>query len=141
MLIIGSCHCGNVRFSLSWEFDLVAILARACDCSFCSKYGGVWTGHPHGALRLVLRDPQRVSAYAFGTHTAQFHVCMQCGAVPACTSTIDGRLHAVVNVNCFDNVDAALLQRLPVSFDAEDTAARLQRRQRNWIGDVEIAAG
>jgi hypothetical protein len=30
---------------------------------------------------------------------------------------------------------------MPASFDDEDTAARLQRRQRNWIGDVEIQRG
>jgi hypothetical protein len=141
VLITGSCHCGNIAFSLAWERDPVQIPARACGCSFCRKHGGVWTANPEGVLRLRLQDPARVSAYAFGTRTAQFHVCTQCGAVPACTSTIDGRTHAVVNVNCFDNVDAALLRRMPVSFDDEDTAARLQRRRRNWIGNVEIQSG
>jgi hypothetical protein len=42
-----------------------------------------------------------------------------------------------VSVNAFDNVDASLLRRAPISFDGEDEATRLARRKRHWIADVE----
>lgn len=136
MLIQGSCHCRNLTFDLTWAPEPSEIPARACTCSFCVKHGGVWTSYPTGSLRVGVRDPARVSRYEFGTRTATFHVCADCGAVPVVTSRIDGRLYAVVSVTAFDGVDPALVRRAPASFDGEDEAQRLARRARNWIADV-----
>ena len=138
MLIAGSCHCGNIAFTLDWQPEPAKIPARACGCSFCVKHGGVWTSCPTGSLRIILRNPERVVRHEFGTKTAQFHVCAECGIVPVVTSEIAGRTYAVVSVNAFDNVDAALLERRPISFDGESQGDRLARRQRNWIGSVEF---
>ena len=140
MLIHGRCHCGNISFELDWRPEPAHVPARACTCSFCVKHGGVWTACPDGALRVVVADPARVSNYAFGTKTAQFHVCCDCGAVPVVTSRIEGRLYAVVSVNAFENVDPSLLQRAPATFDGESEADRLARRQRNWIGRVDFVS-
>jgi len=139
MLITGSCHCGNVSFTLDWMPDPVEIPARACGCSFCVKHGGVWTSCPGGKLRVTVLRPARVIPYAFGTKTAEFHICQDCGIVPVVTSRIAGRLYAVVSVNAFDNIDAGNLSRVPASFDGESEGDRLMRRQRNWIGNVEFA--
>jgi hypothetical protein len=141
MLIHGSCHCGNLRFRLEWRPDPSEIPARACSCSFCVKHGGVWTSCPTGALDVRVRDPRRHSRYAFGTKTAQFHICATCGAVPVVTSEIDARTYAVVSVNAMDGVDAALFRRAPVSFDGEDESTRLARRARSWIPDVRFGNG
>ena len=139
MLNSGKCHCGNIAFELDWRGDPAAIPARACGCSFCVKHGGVWTSHPGSRLTVTVRDPAKVSEYAFGTRTATFHVCARCGAVPLVTSDIESRRYAVVNVNALEGVDPASLRRSPASFDGEDVAARLARRARNWIGDVDFA--
>jgi hypothetical protein len=137
MLIHGKCHCGNISFALAWDPDPAEISARACGCSFCTKHGGVWTSNPKGALEVMVKDPSLVSRYAFGTRTAEFHVCVRCGVVPVVTSRIDGHLYAVVSVNAFEGVDQSLLRRAPASFDGEGNDARLARRKRNWIGKVE----
>jgi hypothetical protein len=138
MLITGSCHCGNVSFTLDWQPDPAEIPARACGCSFCTKHGGVWTSYAPGHLRVRERRPDRVARYEFGTKTAEFHVCSDCGIVPVVTSRIENRVYAVVSVNAFDNVDALRLRRIPASFDGESEGDRLARRQRNWIGNVEF---
>ena len=138
MLIRGKCHCGNISFSLAWDPDPKEIPARACSCSFCLKHGGLWTSNPRAALEVTIADPARVSRYAFGTETAEFHICARCGIVPVVTSRLDGRLYAVVSVNAFENVDPALLRRAPVSYDGEATDSRLERRKRNWISDVRL---
>ncbi|QNM94774.1 GFA family protein [Chitinimonas koreensis] len=140
MLIHGSCHCGNISFELDWAPDPAEIPARACSCDFCVKHGGVWTAHPSASLRVAIRDRARVSDYAFGSRTARFHICRECGVVPVVTSEIDGGLYAVVSVNAFDDVDASLLRPAPVSFEGEETGARLARRQRNWVADVRFVA-
>jgi len=136
MVIHGSCHCGNIGFTLGWEPDPREIPARACDCTFCTKHGGVWTSNPEGNLRVDVKDPVLVSKYSFGTGTAVFHVCSRCGAVPVVTSRIDGALYAVVSVNAFDDVDPTLLKRAPISFEGEAVDKRLERRKRGWIRNV-----
>jgi len=141
MVIRGKCHCGNISFSLVWEPDPSEIPARACTCSFCTKHGGTWTSLPSGALRVTVEDPSLVSRYAFGTESAEFHICTRCGVVPIVTSRIQGHLYAVVNVNAFEDVDQSLFRRAPASFDAEGKESRLARRQRNWIADVEYVEG
>jgi hypothetical protein len=138
MLIHGKCHCGNIAFALTWEPDPIAIPARACSCSFCTKHGGVWTSSPAAALEITFRDPALVSRYTFGTRTAEFHTCARCGVVPVVTSRIDDRLFAVVNVNTFEDVNPSLLRREPASFDGEGEDSRLARRARNWIANVRI---
>jgi hypothetical protein len=139
MLITGSCHCGNLSYTLDWEPEPVTIPARACTCSFCSKHGAVWAACPTGRLRVTVRDPALVSHHAFGTRTARFHVCACCGVVPVVTSLIEGREYAVVNVNSFDKLDPARLERSAVSFDDESAAVRLERRRQRWIGAVEFS--
>ena len=141
MRISGSCHCGNITFSLDWRPEPAEIPARACSCSFCLKHGGLWTSCPTGSLRITIRQPALVSRYSFGTRTAEFHVCSRCGVVPVVTSRIDGRLYAVVSVNAFQDVDPALLKRAAATYDGESESARLARRKLNWIADVEVQAG
>ena len=141
MLIHGKCHRGNISFSLTWEPDPVEIPARACSCSFCVKHGGVWTSNTGGALEVTVKDSSLVSRYAFGTRTAEFHICARCGIVPVVTSRIDDHLYAVVSVNAFEGVDASRLRRSPASFDGEGNDTRLARRKRNWIAAVRYVEG
>ena len=138
MLISGACHCGNISFKLNWSPEPAEIPARACGCTFCVKHGGVWTSCPTGSLKVCVQDTAQVSAYAFGTKTADFHTCTRCGVVPVVSCRLDDRLYAVVNVNTFEGVPPELLKRSPASFDGEDEATRLARRRRGWIADVEF---
>jgi hypothetical protein len=141
MLINGRCHCGNISFKLTWEPEPKEIPARACDCSFCTKHGGVWTSCNTGSLKVTVSNPSLVSKYSFGTKTAQFHICSRCGIVPVVTSQIEGRIYAVVSVNAFEGVEASLLKRAPATFEGENEAVRLSRRTKNWIANVEYIEG
>ena len=142
MLIPGGCHCGNIAFTLDWLPHPTEIPARACTCSFCVKHGGGWTSCPGGTLQVAVRDAARVGVYEFGTRTAQFHVCQACGVVPLVTCEIERRLHAVVNVNAFEGVDPALLRRSSADYEAEKgPEARIARRRRSWIGNVQYREG
>ena len=138
MLISGKCHCGNIAFALEWAGSPPEIPARACDCSFCVKHGGVWTSNPHSSLMVTIRDQALVSRYAFATRTATFHICSRCGAVPLVTSEIADHLYAVVNVNVLEDIDPAWLRRTSASFGGEEIESRLARRERNWICDIRF---
>lgn len=136
--ITGRCHCGNIHIEFTHQHGN-QILVRACSCDFCRKHGGVWTSDPHGSLRVHVADGADLYKYRFGTGTADFFVCSRCGVVPAVVSSIDDRDHAVVNVNTFENVDAARLAKSVTDFDGEGIGERLQRRGRNWIPDVVVS--
>jgi hypothetical protein len=133
--------CGNISFKLTWEPEPKEIPARACDCSFCVKHGGVWTSCNTGSVKVNVGNPSLVSKYSFGTKTAQFHICSRCGVVPVVTSLIDGHTYAVVSVNAFEGVDPSLLRRSSASFEGENEGDRLSRRKKNWIANVEYIAG
>ncbi len=139
MDITGRCHCGNIEFHVTLPAENGEIPARACGCTFCVKHGGVWTSSPSGSLRVRVADSGDVNRYQFGTRTAHFHVCRVCGVVPFVTSEIEGRTYAVVNVNAFENVPAAMLRRATASFDGEGEGDRLARRARYWIPEVRYA--
>ena len=130
--IHASCHCSNIRVLFDWPGSDSRIPVRACGCALCTKHRAVWTSHPQGRFALHVADESQVSLYRFGTKTADFHVCLTCGVVPIATSMIAERRYAVVNVNCFDNVDRAELDETPTDFEGETTEARLARRQQNW---------
>ncbi len=140
MRIRGKCHCGNIAFTLDWPGEPAGIPVRACDCTFCVKHGGVWTSNPLATLRATVADDALVSKYAFGTRTATFHVCSRCGAVPFASCEIDDQLHAVVNANTFEDVEASFLCRSQVNLEGEDVASRMARRKRNWIADLRVNA-
>ena len=137
MLITGRCHCGNLAFELDWAPDPHEIHARTCTCSFCRSHGATWTSHPRARLRVAVRDSARVNIYRFGSGTADFHVCTDCGVVPLVSCVLDDTRYAVVNVNVFDDAARALVRPAPASFESEELTGRLERRKRTWIRDVE----
>lgn len=137
MELRGSCHCGNLRYTLDWPGTPEAIPGRACTCGFCTRHGTVWTAHPGAELAIETADAKAISRYAFETKTAEFWICTRCGVVPVCTSRIDGRDYAVVNVNTLDD-GAISIEHAPVSFDGEDEIRRLERRRQRWIGTVRF---
>lgn len=139
MHLRGACHCSNIEFQLQWPGNGSTIPVRECGCTFCRKHAGAWTSNPDGDLQVTIRDDMLVSRYRFGTATAEFLVCSTCGVVPTVVSEIEGRLHAVVNVNTLEDRDSLTLARSPTDFDGEGKADRLARRQRNWIPRVRIS--
>jgi hypothetical protein len=88
---------------------------------------------------VKVREPALMSKYAFGTRTAEFHICSRCGVVPMVTSEIDNQVYAVVSVNAFEGVEPSLLRRGSANSDGENEEARLARRKRNWIPSVRYA--
>jgi len=76
----GSCHCGRLSYTVVLPFEGYSIPVRRCSCSFCNKHGAVYTSHPEGSLRAVIRGP--ATTYCFATGTALFYVCSSCGVVP-----------------------------------------------------------
>ena len=74
MPIKGSCHCGATQF----EVTAAPASVTSCNCSFCSKRGGLWAYYTPAQFKLTTaRD--RVSTYQWGHYVGQHHHCSICG--------------------------------------------------------------
>ena len=132
----GSCHCGNVEFTLFTEISAGDLVARRCSCSMCRRHGASYISDPGARLVLRYGDPSLLSVYRLGHGTAQWIICSRCGVLTAVLCEIDDRLRAVVRVQSM--VGHAFPVEVPTDFEAESIAERLERRARNWIGTVEV---
>ena len=85
-------------------------------------------------------DAEKLNRYRFGTETAEFCICRECGVVPVVLSEIDGLMYAVVSVNAFDEAEGLEILESRTDFSGEETGARLERRKNNWISDVRLGS-
>jgi hypothetical protein len=134
----GSCHCGNVEFTLFTNKEVVGFLPRRCSCSMCRRHGASYISDPDGRLELRYRDGSQLSLYRIGHRTAQWVICSRCGVLTAVLCEIEGRLRAVVRVQSM--VDHSFPQpEVMTNFDPESVEERLQRRAKTWIGSVTVS--
>lgn len=111
MTIIGSCHCGNVAFSI--EGEIPTQLTR-CTCSFCSKRGALVAYYEPRQFRLTSRESD-VATYRWNTRQVAHCFCANCGCPAYSDSPAferdgkwDGKTRRIsVNARLFDNFDAA----------------------------------
>jgi hypothetical protein len=134
----GSCHCGNVEFTLLTPQSEQSLVPRRCGCTMCRRHGASWVSDPQARLELSCRDPAFVSVYQFGQRTSHWVVCARCGVLTAAISEIEGRLRAVVrSQSMVDHHFCA--PEVATDFDDEAVESRLARRARTWIGSVTIS--
>jgi len=99
----GSCHCGAVRFRVTWDIKEL----NTCDCSLCVKRNAVMAKVPEAAL-TVLEGEDMLLLYEWNTQRAKHSFCRACGlyvfhrkrAAPD---------HFGVNVFCLDKFDMAAI--------------------------------
>jgi hypothetical protein len=128
----GSCHCGNIQGRLRLTKPPAENALRACSCSFCRAHGTRTVSDATGLFEVAATDWARVGRYRFGSRTADYLVCRECGVyVGAVCETATG-LRAVVNTNCLDDRPEFTQAPAEPVYDGETTEARLARRARNW---------
>ena len=74
--LVGSCHCGTVKFEVKLPEGLAS--ARRCTCSICRMRGAVAVTGSGDGLR-VLAGEEKLATYRFNTRVAEHHFCMDCG--------------------------------------------------------------
>jgi hypothetical protein len=134
----GSCHCGDVDFTLVTNKDVDAFVPRRCSCSMCRRHGASYISDPNARLELRYRDGSQLSLYRFGQRTARWVICSRCGVLTAVLCEIEGRLRAVVRVQAM--VEHSFPRpEVATNFDSESVKVRLQRRAKTWIGSVTVS--
>ena len=132
----GGCHCGNLRLTLRLSEPPEAVRLRACQCSFCRAHATRTTSDPNGAVEVWAEDWSLVEPYRFGTGTAEFLICRQCGVYIGAFCETESGARAVINTNALD--DGPGSREIPTPYDHEDesVAERLARRAANWTPAV-----
>ena len=133
---LGSCHCTAVKVTFTTTKSPAELGARKCQCSFCKVSGGSHTSDPEGTLS-VKAAPGAIKPYRFGTGTADFLLCSNCGTYPAITwRREDGKLLGVVRVQALETRDEILKHEKQMNVNAENREDRLARRSRTWMPTV-----
>ena len=134
----GSCHCKNIQYVLKTSIPISGFTTRKCDCTFCRKQGGRYISDPDGELEYTINHPESLFIYSFGTKTAEFLMCKNCGVLPFITSRINDKTYAVINSNTLDQTDEFNKHSKVVKYDNEAVEQRLLRRKKYWIGTVTL---
>lgn len=126
MLYKGSCHCGEVTFSVE---SPSAVEVEQCNCSVCSKSGFLHLIVPKSKFRLLTGE-EALTRYTFNTGVAKHYFCKHCGIKPFYTprSNPDG---VDVNLNALDTRPPNISI---VQFDGqnwEDNAASLAHKSQD----------
>ena len=130
--LTGKCHCGNVAVTFETPTDPKVLQLRACDCSFCRKHSGLTVSDPKGKLVFSTADPAKLTRYRFGTRTADFLLCADCGVYLGVLMDLDGHGYGVLNVNVLDDWTPFNRPPEPTHLDGEAVGDRLARRKGRW---------
>lgn len=102
----GSCHCGRIAFEIDAEIDKVI----DCNCSMCSRRGGLLAFVPDAGMRLKTPEAD-LSTYTFNTHRIRHHFCPTCGIATFGRGTdANGDALWAINVRCLPDVDLGKLE-------------------------------
>ncbi|MDJ0641325.1 MAG: hypothetical protein QNJ15_00775 [Erythrobacter sp.] len=134
----GSCHCGAIGVELTTSIAPDEMRPRMCGCAFCCKHPSKWFADPDG--RLALRFDVEPIRYRFGTRTADFVLCPNCGVIVAATCTVEGTKYGILNLNCIEPMRDWPEPSAKSDFDGEGTGDRLARRAKNWMPVIHSAA-
>lgn len=128
----GSCHCGAIGFSYRTSIAPERWSIRACQCSFCRAHDTLSTSDPAGSLEFTASDPNLLNRYRFGLRTADFLLCRECGIyIGALIETGKGRF-GIISMHALVEAPENLAATEPISYDSEDIAERVSRRETRW---------
>lgn len=90
------------------------------------------TSDPHGTLLFSAENPDLMQRYRFALKTADFLVCRRCGIyVGAVISSAQGRF-GIINTHALETTPENIAKVGAISYDGEDTAGRVSRREERW---------
>ena len=133
----GRCHCGAIRYEYTTASVPGEWSVRSCQCSFCRAHGSICTSDPDGQIRFVFDEPGQLSRYRFGLRTADFLLCRRCGVYIGAMIERSGRKFGIICTNALDSRPEQLPAARPMTYDAEATGDRVQRRIERWTPVID----
>ena len=138
MIHKGGCHCGAIRIAYASDLPAADHALRACQCSFCRKHRSLAVSDPEGSVEIAIADEARVSRYRFGSRTAEYITCCDCGVYVAAVMTEGDRAWSVAIVNALDDSAQFSGPIQNVDFSDEDDSGRRARRRARWTPTIFV---
>lgn len=104
----GSCHCGQVKFTVEGELPPKVL---ECNCSICRRRAHLLWFVPREQFRLETPE-SNLGTYTWKNHVIRFHFCPKCGISTFSLGDIP-KPTAAINVRCLEGVDVSKLQIEP----------------------------
>lgn len=92
--VIGSCHCGAVRYELPRAPETVT----SCNCSVCRRTGALWAYDSPTRIRVT----GATDTYVWGDRTLALHRCTTCGCITHWSPLAPGLDRMGVNARLLD---------------------------------------
>jgi len=131
MILEGRCHCGAVEVAFETALDPDVIQVRACQCGFCRRHGARTVSDPAGQLTVAFAKGA-TNRYTFASGSADFLLCVHCGAYVASVMADESGDKGVLNIAAADI--EVLTHRAADLMHYEDETAeqKRDRRRARW---------
>lgn len=113
---------------------------RACQCAFCRRHGAINTSDASGET-VISAEPEDVTRYGFGLHTADFILCRHCGVYVAAVCGQGEAMRSTINVAGLRMQAFLDLPLSPMQYGAETVEERMKRRLAVWTPTRFVDAG
>lgn len=103
----GSCHCGNVRYTVDADLSRELI---TCNCSICGRSGTALAFVPATQFKLE-KGEDHLTDYQFGKKKLHHPFCSSCGIRSFSRGAMpDGTPMVAINARCLEGVDIKKLK-------------------------------
>lgn len=103
----GSCHCGEVAYTVDADLSVELI---TCNCSICSRSGTMLAFVPASDFKL-LQGKESLTDYQFGKKSLHHPFCSTCGIRSFSIGALpDGTEMRAINARCLEGVDLESLK-------------------------------
>lgn len=135
----GACHCRAIGFVYRTALAPENWTIRACQCSFCRMHAALSTSDHSGFLEFFERSPGALHRYQFGRRTANFLLCRMCGVYIGAVLQSGTKSFGIINVRVLHSLLEQLPDAVPMTYDAEESADRIARREKRWTPTAVLA--
>lgn len=128
----GTCHCGAIGYIYRTALPTHEWTIRECQCRFCRTHAALSTSDPAGSLEFVEFDRDAMRRYQFGLRSADFLLCGNCGVYVGALMQTRVKRFGIINVRALNLSMASLPEVVEISYEGEEMAERLARRENRW---------
>ena len=94
--IKGSCHCGNLRATLTTTKEPQDMWLRACQCDFCRSHNMRSLSDSEGHMEMRVQNETQLNRYHFGLKMVDFLICKNCGNYIGAVQMVEGQLFGII---------------------------------------------
>ena len=128
----GSCYCASIGFRYRTAISPQDWSIRACQCRFCVAHDALSTSDPSGELDFAADIDGDLQRFRFGLRTADFLLCRNCGVYIGAVIDAEAGHFGIINTHALDTIPGNIASVAPMTYDSENTAGRVERREKRW---------